>query len=75
MNARIEVSFSKSDEAEIAARAISVDNRPQTRSSADISTEDCRLVLDIQATDLGALRAAINSYLREIKIADAVLSV
>lgn len=75
MNARVEVSFSKPEEAGIAAEAISVDNRPQVRSSVEVSSEGGRLVLDIRADDLGALRAAINSYLREVKVADAALSV
>jgi KEOPS complex subunit Pcc1 len=39
---------------------------PKTR--VDGLVEKGRVVLDIEATDLSALRAAINSYLRWVKI-------
>jgi KEOPS complex subunit Pcc1 len=41
---------------------------PRTRARA--SLEEGRMVLEIQAKDLSALRAALNSYLRWIKIAE-----
>ena len=41
---------------------------PRTKVNARL--DEGRLVLDLQATDLSALRAALNSYLRWIKIAE-----
>ncbi len=43
---------------------------PRTRTSA--SFEDGRMVLRVEATDLSALRAALNSYLRWIMVAEEV---
>lgn len=42
--------------------------RDVPRTKVKGRTEDGRLVLSIEATDLSALRAALNSYLRWIKI-------
>ena len=70
----IQVSFGTKREAEIVSGSISVDSPPGSRSQVDISTEDKELILGISASDLGALRAATNSYLRQVKIAnDAIL--
>jgi len=41
---------------------------PRTRAKA--SLVEGRMVLEIEAKDLSALRAALNSYLRWIKIAE-----
>jgi len=43
---------------------------PRTR--VKISSESGQVVLDIEASDLAALRAALNSYLRWIKVAEDV---
>lgn len=41
---------------------------PRTKVTADL--EGDKMVLRLQASDLSALRASINSYLRWIKIAE-----
>lgn len=41
---------------------------PRTKVAAEL--DGCKMVLRLQATDLSALRAAVNSYLRWIKIAE-----
>lgn len=43
---------------------------PRTKTKVWLDEED--MVLEIEAKDLSALRAALNSYLRWIKIADDV---
>ncbi|MDH7508219.1 MAG: KEOPS complex subunit Pcc1 [Methanomassiliicoccales archaeon] len=43
---------------------------PRTRVQSRFNRNE--LVLEIQATDLSALRAAINSYLRWMKLAEDV---
>ena len=59
----------------IVKRAMSVDKKPGDRSSMTASAEGDELVLNIQASDLGALRAALNSSLRQVKIAsDSLIS-
>jgi len=56
-------------EAEIAKRAMSVGERPGARSSVAINADGESLVIDFTAEDFGALRATMNSVLREAKIA------
>lgn len=46
---------------------------PRTRVRAEMHGED--LLLHIEASDLSALRAALNSYLRWIKIAEEVFDI
>jgi KEOPS complex subunit Pcc1 len=41
---------------------------PRTKVTAELNGSE--MVLRLQATDLSALRAAVNSYLRWIKIAE-----
>jgi len=61
-------------EAGVVRRAMSVDKKPGDRSSTTVSVEGGELVLSIDAKDLGALRAALNSSLRQVKIAaDALI--
>ncbi len=43
---------------------------PRTRAS--IALGETEIVLDIEAADLGALRAALNSYLRWIRISEEI---
>lgn len=45
------------------------------RSNTDISVADGRLVLDIEAADLVALRAATNTWLGLLETAESVLAV
>jgi len=43
---------------------------PRTR--VDLVPGEGEIVLNIEATDLGALRAALNSYLRWIRISEEI---
>jgi tRNA threonylcarbamoyladenosine modification (KEOPS) complex Pcc1 subunit len=67
-NAEIRAQMGSPREAEIACRSLSVGERPG-KSSASFSAEGDALVVSITAEDVGALRATVNSILREIKIA------
>jgi tRNA threonylcarbamoyladenosine modification (KEOPS) complex Pcc1 subunit len=73
MDAVVRVHMSSPKEAQIAAKAMSVDEKPGNRSSLTAKDDGEVLVLDIKATDLGALRATLNSSLREVKIASSVM--
>ena len=69
MRAEARVLMGSPREAEYAARAMSVGGRPGQRSTLSASAEKDALVLKAEASDLGALRAVLNSALREAKIA------
>ncbi len=43
---------------------------PRTR--VHLFTQDEEVVLNVEASDLGALRAALNSYLRWIRISEEI---
>lgn len=73
MEAAVRVLMGSPREADIAAKSMSVDEKPGSRSSLMVSSDKSSLLLDIRASDLGALRAALNSSLREVKIADSVV--
>lgn len=73
MRARVTVNLADPREAKIAREAMSVDNKPGSRSSMTITADGSILRLDITASDLGALRASLNSSLRSIKIVDSML--
>ena len=73
MEATVRLSMASSEEAEIIKRAMSVGEKPGSRSSVLASSDEETLILAIDASDIGALRAALNSSLREVKIADSVL--
>ena len=49
--------------------------REVPRTSASASVQGGRLVLSIEARDLSALRAAMNSYLRWVKIVNDVVRI
>lgn len=42
------------------------------RTKVDLVTMDGEIVLNVEASDLGALRAALNSYLRWISISEEI---
>ena len=47
--------------------------RELPRTSVDVRVEEGRFVLDVRAGDLSALRAAVNSYLRWIKVSKEII--
>ncbi|MDD1768691.1 MAG: hypothetical protein LUQ55_01755 [Methanomassiliicoccales archaeon] len=62
-----------SPQSDVVLGAISPEvGREIPRTRVKISSESDQLVLDIEASDLAALRAALNSYLRWIKVAEDV---
>ena len=73
-SATVKVLLSSDKEAKTIASAISVDKPPGSRSSVNISCDNAELSLDFSANDAGALRAALNSYLRQVKIASEAVS-
>ena len=69
----VRVTLASDREAGIIRRSI-IDHAPGSRSQVDLSTTGPDLVLRISASDIAALRAATNSCLRQVKIAnDAIL--
>jgi KEOPS complex subunit Pcc1 len=62
-----------SPQSDVVLGAISPEvGREIPRTRVKISSGPGQLVLDIEASDLAALRAALNSYLRWIKVAEDV---
>jgi tRNA threonylcarbamoyladenosine modification (KEOPS) complex Pcc1 subunit len=73
MKALVSVSTASKREAEIISRSLAVSEKPGNRSSLSVSSAGENLELKAEASDLGALRAILNSSLRELKIADEAL--
>jgi tRNA threonylcarbamoyladenosine modification (KEOPS) complex Pcc1 subunit len=73
MEAELRVAMANPQEAEVVKKAMSVDEKPGSRSSVSMVSEGKSLIMHIKASDLGALRASLNSSLRELKVADSVL--
>jgi len=73
MEAELRLHLASPAEAEICSKAMSVGDKPGDRSTQTVSSEGNELVISISAKDLGALRATINSMMREAKIANDVL--
>ena len=44
------------------------------RSQVRLTRDGEDIILDVEATDLGALRAALNSYLRWIEVSEEISS-
>ncbi len=73
MEAEVRLLMASPAEAEICNKAMSVGEKPGSRSTQKVRAEGSYLILDVSANDLGALRAALNSSLREIKIANDLI--
>ncbi len=73
MEALLSVHMSSRREAKIMERAISVDSSPGSKSSREINSSGSVVQIKITATDLGALRASLNSTLRGVMIVGEVL--
>lgn len=48
--------------------------RPYKRSSIDIRESDSGITFTVRASDITALRASVNSVLRDIKVVEAAAS-
>jgi tRNA threonylcarbamoyladenosine modification (KEOPS) complex Pcc1 subunit len=60
-------------EAEILAKALSVDEKPAGKSSVRAESSGETLKLHFEAFDSASLRAVMNSSLREVRIANDAL--
>ena len=62
---RIEIPLDSKKTAELLLAALSPETRsgPSDRATTSISTQDNVLVINIEANDITALRAAMNSYI------------
>ncbi len=70
LNCRAELTI-ETDNAEVVAGALSPETAeriPRTRVS--VSRSDGKVLVDIQAEDQNALRAALNSYIRWTNVAE-----
>jgi len=71
--ADINLLFEKREQAKIVLEALSVEAMERDRSRLLLKTRGNELLMGFEAKDKGALRAALNSYLRLVKTADSVL--
>ena len=67
-------SYPTAGDATIVERSLSVevDQLDADRSTAGVSRTDRRVDIEIRATDLVALRAGLNSWLRYVSVAEQV---
>ncbi|MCW4006347.1 MAG: KEOPS complex subunit Pcc1 [Candidatus Bathyarchaeota archaeon] len=70
---RLHFSSQKRLNALIVALKPELDHQLTNRSTVNLTREGDTLILNVQATDTTALRAALNSYLRWVNSADNVL--
>jgi tRNA threonylcarbamoyladenosine modification (KEOPS) complex Pcc1 subunit len=67
---RAKVRIQANDEAQMLARALKPEAHDEvSRNKMEIKEEDGELVISLEADDVVALRAALNSYLRWTKLA------
>jgi KEOPS complex subunit Pcc1 len=60
----------ESDKTEIIYNSLQVESKNNTdRTKVDMHVKDNKLILSIEAKDITALRAALNSYIRWIDVA------
>lgn len=71
--AEVRITTSGKDAAEIIRKSICVGERPGSRSSVTATSKGEALTFEVRASDIGALRATLNSLLREVKIANDML--
>jgi len=71
--ARIEVECRDVRDAEIIMAALMPECRYQPRTEVDIHRDKNRIIVFIDASDISALRASINSYMRWIYMALRVI--
>ena len=64
------LTFSGEDAATVYGAISPEAGREIPRTKVTVALDEGRMVLRLQASDLSALRAAINSYLRWVKIAE-----
>ena len=69
--AMVRLNFSSDKQLQVVMQALKpeIDCSTTSRSKVFMNTEGQTLILDFRATDTPALRAAMNSYLRLIRVA------
>lgn len=72
-NAEIEVCLAGGSEAGILKKALSIDRPARSKSESLFGVKGNTLLIKLRADDSGALRAAVNSCLRQIMIASDML--
>ncbi len=72
MEARLTV---EGEDVELIYEAISIDKIEERRSRAKVYLSNGKLVLEVEAKDISALRAMLNMYLRQIKVCTDVCGV
>ncbi|MEA1930982.1 MAG: KEOPS complex subunit Pcc1 [Euryarchaeota archaeon] len=72
--AALSFEYSTADDARLVERSVrvEVDQLDDDRSTAGVSRTDSRVAVDIEADDLVALRAGLNSWLRYVSVAEQV---
>lgn len=75
MKAEIRVMMADGREAEAMLKSISVDSPARSKSEVGFAKSGSTLILSMNAVDVGALRAAFNSYVRQVKIASDALNI
>jgi KEOPS complex subunit Pcc1 len=76
LETEIEIEFENSKEAEIVLKSIKpeINGSPSDRTSVKINIRDNTMKLIINAQDTASFRAALNSYLRWIKLSNEVIN-
>ncbi len=72
----LELAFDDLETAKIILKALKPEttSSPSERASVDLNLKNEKLNIDIKATDVTSLRAAVNSYLRWITLSFNILS-
>lgn len=70
---RIEAGFPDEKSRKAAVSAVSHEAKVAERSSAKITEDDKKMVLDIEARDVVALRATANAYLRALQVFEGII--
>lgn len=61
----------RTEHAEVISKALSPELTERIpRTKVDVTTGDCEVVIGVEAEDLTALRAALNSYIRWGNVAE-----
>ena len=74
-NCTITVHFAGAKEARDAGALVERETAFKKRGSARVSIKSSALTIEIDADDLPAMRAMLNTYLRTLQVADAVVRV
>ena len=72
MKASLEIDLKSKKHAEDAFRALEQETEFKKRSSAQLVAKGEKLFIDIEADDIVALRATVNSYLRLLQIINGI---